>query len=75
MLHRLKLLQIFFPILWTINRPLQVTTQLVLRKVRKKYQDLWDLMRISVRKCILPELCMTYERLQSEMKFWKNQKN
>lgn len=72
MLHRLKLLQIFFPILWTINRPLQVTTQLVLRK---KYQDLWDLMRISVRKCILPELCMTYERLQSEMKFWKNQKN
>ena len=25
----------------------------------EKYQDLWDLMRISVRKCILPELCMT----------------
>ena len=30
-----------------------------LRKVRKKYQGSWDLMRISVRKCILPELYMT----------------
>ena len=43
-------------IFWTINHPLQVTTQWVLRK---KYQGSWDLMRISVRKCILPELYMT----------------
>lgn len=56
---QIKAIADLLPILWTINHPLQVTTQWVLRKVRKKYQGSWDLIRISVRKCILPELYMT----------------
>ena len=56
---QIKAIADLLPILWTINHLLQVTTQWVLRKVRKKYQGSWDLMRISVRKCILAELYMT----------------
>ena len=35
-MHRLKLLQIFLPILWTINHPSKVTTQWVVAEGAEK---------------------------------------
>ncbi len=53
---QIKAIADLFAILWTINHPLQVTTQWVLRKKISRFMGFDEDI---CQKCILPELYMT----------------